>query len=894
MNEDSEIILKRKIRIFVATVAFAVAAISIGNFAAGYRQTLKTAERTTAGNARALSEHAESAIAESDLVLNDIIHELSLHETADRIDQQKLYEIITRNSKGAPQIGMVFLVNRDGELFINSSKFPSKKVNVADREYFQFFLQHAEAELYLSNPLFSRLTAQWRFNLVRPLPRRDGRFTGIVAVAFNTSYFRNFFPPESMGRKGKILLIKDNGSPIVNEPGDKAEYEMNFKDSSLLTHHLPATPSGTYSREIEKSVFGDSIISYQRLQRFPVTAVVSMDRNEVLKGWYRHTVPSALMLFALISSAILFVRILFKHLDRLSLSKKTVSYQQHKIESRLKIFESIANGIELPKVLEQIALMIEYEIPGALCSILLADEKGEKLRHGAAPNLPDFYNRAVDGLPIAPRMGSCGTAAFTRKRVVVENINTHPYWKGFSPAREAGLNSCWSEPIITTADELLGTFAIYHKVEKAPAEGDIHLIETASQLCAIVIGRVRQEDAKNKLEAKLLHMQKIDAVGQLAGGIAHDFNNLLTPIIAYSEMLACTFEHDEKNRRKAENILSAAHKAKDLTHQLLSFGRKQNLLIEPHDLNEIVRSFQEIMRRTIKASISITMNLAEPHALVSVDRGQIEQILLNLAINAQDAIQGKGQISIETGHILLDEEYVRLHPGMNSGRHILLAFSDTGSGMSKDLIKHIFEPFFTTKPVGHGTGLGLAMVYGIVKQHGGYINLLSKEGEGTTFIIYLPEFSGTDIVPIRDLPTSASALPDLSTPSHRSILLVEDNDSVREMMAELLKSRGYDVLEAASPLTAIQLAAESGNRIDLLVSDVVMPEMNGMELYEKISESRGGVPVLFVSGYASDAVASDDFRVDEMNFLSKPFATEKFLKRVQMILENSQRSSSET
>jgi signal transduction histidine kinase/ActR/RegA family two-component response regulator len=768
---------------------------------------------------------------------------------------------------------------------MNSNSFPPKQVDVADREYLRHFSTHPETELYISDPLFSRLTSQWRFNLMRPIRGKDNSIDSLISVAFNTDYFKNFFPQESMGKEGKILLIKENGLSIVNEPGGEAEYKFNFSKTPLFATYLPQKPVGTYSMESGIIHPEPRIVSYHRLKRFPVVAVVSIDKNEVLSAWYRRTVSTVLLLAALSAAAIFLVRMLFKHLDHLLLSQTTISDQQQQLKTRLNLLEHIATGAELSTILDQVVLMVEAECPGALCSILLADEAGERLRHGSAPSLPDFYNKAVDGLPIGPRVGSCGTAAYSRKRVVVEKIEGHPYWKGFTLAGEAGLKSCWSEPIISSAQELLGTFAIYHKEEKSPDDKALHLIESAAHLAAIAIGRVRQEEARQKLESKLLHMQKIEAIGQLAGGVAHDFNNLLTPIIAYADMLCHSLRHDENDRRKAENILSAGHKAKELTQKLLSFGRKQNLLMEPHDLNEIVQSFQDIMRRTIRENITISLSLAEPNALVSVDRGQIEQILLNLLVNAQDAIEGKGDIRIETGHVLLDDEYARLHPGMRSGRHILLAFTDTGCGMSEELVKHVFEPFFTTKPVGHGTGLGLATVYGIVKQHNGYIKVSSKEEVGTAFIIYLPQFTGESAVAPAHAQASAQH-PEPLESGRKTILLVEDNVMVREMMGEILNNSGYRVLEAESPAIAIKIASIPETSIDLLVSDVIMPEMNGRELYEIISKGRVALPVLFVSGYTSDILDQEKLTVNEINFLSKPFSVEQFLKQVTQMLQH--------
>jgi signal transduction histidine kinase/CheY-like chemotaxis protein len=531
--------------------------------------------------------------------------------------------------------------------------------------------------------------------------------------------------------------------------------------------------------------------------------------------------------------------------------------------------------------LELIVHFIEQENPGSLCSVLLANEDGTRLIHGAAPSLPVEYNNAVNGLRIAKGMGSCGTAAFLRKRVVVEEIESHPFWKGFKPARDAGLHSCWSEPIVLANGDLLGTFAMYYREARSPQEKEIKSIESAAFLASIAIGRVREEDLRRKLEEQLVQIQKIEAIGQLAGGIAHDFNNLLTPILIYGEMLKNGLPNEHVLVRRVEGVLSAAHKAKDLTQKLLSFGRKQLLNMDVLDLNEVITSFREIMRRTIRENITIDMKLAPGDVRIVADRSQLEQVLLNLVVNAQDAISGVGTISISTGHVLLDDEYVRQHPGMLPGNYILMAFKDDGCGMDDNTLRHIYEPFFTTKPVGHGTGLGLATVYGIIKQHNGYIAVQSHLGEGTTFLTYLP-ITTEQIQPVEN-----SGTPTLNrhhNANTATVLLVEDNDMVREMAKDLLESEGHSVLVADSPVNALTLEQSHPGTINLLLTDVVMPDMSGMELYEIISERRTGLSVLYISGYASDVALHNGVLVEEVNFLKKPFTVEQFRDRVKQVL----------
>jgi CheY-like chemotaxis protein len=259
----------------------------------------------------------------------------------------------------------------------------------------------------------------------------------------------------------------------------------------------------------------------------------------------------------------------------------------------------------------------------------------------------------------------------------------------------------------------------------------------------------------------------------------------------------------------------------------------------------------------------------------------MEQVLLNLTVNAQDAIEDNGTISISTGHVLLDDGFVRQHPGMGSGSYILLEFKDTGCGMDSETLRHIYEPFFTTKSVGHGTGLGLATVHGIIKQHKGYITARSRVGHGTSFVIYLPATTEKDGT-TEAAPLAVPGRPD--NPATATILLVEDNQMVREMAVELLESNGFTVLAADSPLQAQEIDQAYDGVIDLMISDVIMPQMNGMELYGILQKRHPGMPVLYISGYTSDVVVHDDTREEEIMFLKKPFTAEQFLERVRRSL----------
>lgn len=380
------------------------------------------------------------------------------------------------------------------------------------------------------------------------------------------------------------------------------------------------------------------------------------------------------------------------------------------------------------------------------------------------------------------------------------------------------------------------------------------------------------------LERQILQQQKLESIGLLAGGIAHDFNNLLVPIFGCAEIINLRHSSDEKTAGNSATILNAAEKAKDLVSRLLSFSRQQTIKIETVDLNEIIAAFMVIMQRTIRENIEIKLHLSAEPCVVLADITQIEQALLNLAVNAQDAINGTGIITIETGHLFFDHEHCLRHPGTIAGSHVMIAFSDTGSGIDEAILPYIFDPFFTTKPIGHGTGLGLSTIFGVVKQHKGSIDVNSRTGAGTTFKLFFPEKTGKDV--IQEISTVSKDSDTLIG----TILVVEDNQMVLAMVREMLEGAGHRVITAEEPFQALESVLSCKEHIDLLISDVVMPQMNGPELFERISEHLPEIKVLFMSGYAGVVIAHSGHLEEEANYISKPFTTEAFIGKVSEIM----------
>jgi PAS domain S-box-containing protein len=380
------------------------------------------------------------------------------------------------------------------------------------------------------------------------------------------------------------------------------------------------------------------------------------------------------------------------------------------------------------------------------------------------------------------------------------------------------------------------------------------------------------------LATQLLQSQKMEAVGQLAGGVAHDFNNLLTVMTSYSGMLLQELPNDDPMRSDVHEILRAAERAADLTRQLLAFSRQQVLEPQELDLNTVVGGIEKMLRRLLRADVRLETSLAPMLGRVHADPGQLEQVIVNLAVNARDAMPAGGELTIETAEVQLDAEYARLHPDVVPGTYVMLAVSDTGAGMDAATQARVFEPFFTTKQIGQGTGLGLSTVYGIVKQSGGHVWVYSEVGIGTTFKVYLPR-------------EAASAAEPASSDAHlvvqggtETVLLVEDEDQVRQAAKRILERAGYTVLAAASGSEALRLSSAHLAPIDLLLTDMVMPNMSGSELAARFRELRPKASTAFMSGYAEDAVLRRVVFEPGTVFVEKPFTPEGLTTKVRQAL----------
>ncbi len=668
----------------------------------------------------------------------------------------------------------------------------------------------------------------------------------------------------------------------------------------------------------------------------------------------------------------------------------------------------LVNGKPLEDVLTTLVLNIEHQSGGMLGSILLLlHEDAPRLYCGAAPSLPPEYNAVVEGFRAGPVAGSCGTAAHFKKRIVVENIATDPLWAQIRrEALKHGLQACWSQPIVNSTGDVLGTFALYYHKPRRPTDDELGLIDSFADIAALAIERKRAEEALRKserhnraliehapycihqidlngrlismnaaglqmmdvadekrivgmryldvvsqndrpriqalldaamqgeasefefrstdgtmfassfipifdddrqvnrlmgltqditerrrveeerlvLESQLRQSHKMEAVGQLAGGVAHDFNNLLTAILGNAETLLRTLEQSgqpdltEKFESGIKEIQLAGNHAATLTRQLLAFSRREILRPELIDPRVALREMNALLSRLVSEQIELDVLIGDQVSMIHADSGQLEQIVMNLVVNGADAMPNGGPLQIKLEDM---ELYGRPVPGFEDavpGRYVQLSVTDRGTGMSPETIERMFEPFFTTKPVGKGTGLGLSMVYGIVKQSKGFIQVESSVGTGTTFRVCFPAIDHGETLETSMTPTEKKR-------SEASILICEDESMVRSVMCKALAAAGYSVIESEDGRSALEAALQHDSPIELLITDVVMPGLNGSELAEKLVEIHPNVRVLFVSGYSADHLDVRGIECGATQLLQKPFGPSTLVERVRSMID---------
>jgi signal transduction histidine kinase/CheY-like chemotaxis protein len=504
------------------------------------------------------------------------------------------------------------------------------------------------------------------------------------------------------------------------------------------------------------------------------------------------------------------------------------------------------------------------------------------------------------------RVLQCALDALSAQIAIVDGaskiISVNAPWRAFAsalPWQDAGIGqsylTIWEQTFATGLDDapriLQGVRGVIEGATALFAADYPTRIDNAMRWFSLVATRfsdrgvplvaIEQEDitARKQLEHQFQQSQKMEAIGQLAGGVAHDFNNLLTVIGGYAEMLCEVLPPDDTRCQDVKEIIRAADTASALTRQLLTFSRRQVSQPKVVEVNSVVAELDNMLRRLIGEDIAYATVLAPDVGRIYADPSQLQQILMNLAVNARDAMPKGGKLTVETANAFLDVSYASAHSGVASGRYVMLAVTDSGSGMDAQTQSRIFEPFFTTKGPGKGTGLGLSTVYGIAQQSKGHIGVYSELGHGTTFRVYFPRVDSAPLAESKRAPAMTMR------PRSQTVLVVEDNDAVRAMLGRILRGAGYNVLEASHPNRAREICGQPAVSIQLLLSDVIMPNMNGVELVAELRATRPDMRAILMSGYSGAAMTSHGQIPSDVAFLEKPFTPDSVLAKIRSALD---------
>ncbi|GBE27734.1 blue-light-activated protein [bacterium BMS3Bbin03] len=683
-----------------------------------------------------------------------------------------------------------------------------------------------------------------------------------------------------ISRNGAKRSIEDSAAPIINDKGDVLGVVLDFRDVS--------------ERKKNEKILHNSEMKFKSIFQASNDGIIITDASEKINSCNE----AALKIFGyteeeLLDKPISFLMPALRNLIHKNKPKSEDSFKHIDLIGKMLEIEGLKKGeTDFPI---EVSITSRRTDEGNFLSFTIRDITERKNAELELKKERDFISAVLDTdgvlVIVLDNFGNLVRANRTWKEVTGYDLTKHKNEKF---------------ELLLRSDEEMKQFKIImdkiyntgksgkHEVALTTKEGDSRQIlwsyasiYNAKGEIDYIVGTGLDVTDLRKVEQQLRQAQKMDAIGKLAGGIAHDFNNLLTAINGYSDLILESMDTTNEFFEDIKEIRKAGYRAADLTHQLLAFSRRQMLDMKIINLNEVLQNMDKMLRRIIGENINLNYILSEDLFPIKTDISQIDQIILNLAVNARDAMPDGGRLTIETANVRLDKNYSNKHFAMKPGEYVMLAISDTGIGMTKEVEERLFEPFFTTKDVGKGTGLGLSTVYGIVKQFNGFIWVYTEPGEGTTFKIYLPK------VEVKTKPADGMDEFQAIHYGSETILLVEDEKFVRDFVAQTLTKNGYTIIKAASAKEAIKIAEEADNTIDMLLTDVIMPDMSGKELEDYLRSTGKHLKTLFMSGYTDQAIVHHGILNENIEFMQKPFSPATLLRKVRKVLDGAQPIPSE-
>ena len=717
-----------------------------------------------------------------------------------------------------PFLRSLWLLDAEGRIVFNSSgRYLGD--DVADRPFFTHHRDDPAAEFAIHVPVKSRATGQWYMTLTRPWRHADGSLAGVIVATPERSYFEATWSPEEIGDASSVALFHRDGVLLLRSPYQEEAMGRRFDQSPLFAELLPESPQGTFQNT--SVVDGlQRLLAYRTLSAYPeLVIVVGQPLEQVLAPWRRHvTIASGIWLAGAVTA-----------LAGMGMMSRWLGASEDRLASARQLNQRIfETTVDLILVSDSRGNL--YEVSPSVQSIL-----GYRPEEMVGRNAIDFiYPPDLEVTRAQMRSG--------RRDRAIRRFDTR----------------------------------YQHK------DGHIVLLSWAgtwSEAAQRHFFTGRDMTERHAIEEQLRQSQKMEAVGQLTGGVAHDFNNLLTVIVGNADSLVHALEDEPELQGLAEMTANAALRGAELTHSLLAFARKQPLEPRVIDINALVSEMEPLLRRTLGENVSIDMRRSPDLSASLIDPAQLEVALLNLVVNARDAMPEGGRLIIETANVELEEDYAWQNPGLKPGFYVLLSVADSGSGMPPEIVARAFDPFFTTKEIGKGTGLGLSMVYGFVKQSNGHIKVYSEAGHGTTMKLYLPRVAGSGV-----RVSGRSPVPEVRGGSE-TVLVVEDDAGVREYVERQLRSLGYGVHCARDGEEALALLQQL-DQVDLLFTDVVIPgPLNGPRLAEAARRLRPGLKVVFTSGYAENAIVHQARLDAGVDLLNKPYRRQDLAAKLRKVLD---------
>lgn len=766
--------------------------------------------RQASNLARALADHADRSIGEVSQALAAVAEPIARIDDLAGADEYMLHQMLRGRLRLVPQVKAAYVLDRNGRAVATSLYFPEQRIDLSDREYFVANRDAPAGGPFVGNLITSRTTGDKFVTISRRIEGTDRTFRGVIVGGLDPRYFSEIYGSYEIGARGKISLVLAAGNVVARMPFDEAALGGKMHAFETIARPIAANRSAV----ILDSPGDDGvprILAARRAEKAPVIAVVALARDEILAPWRRDAFWQAAA--ALVASAVvlLLTLLVLRHIGRLRRSETHLRERSALLRS---VFESLGEGV------------VVVDRGGRYAAV---NPAAERILGRSAPEL------------VGQRVG--GTALY-------------------APGGHTAL-APEDRPLARLARGESGTAE--YLVQRPDGSEHRRVAITTQKLAgdAGAVAVLRDETDKRKLEELLHRAQRIEALGKLTGGVAHDFNNLLLVIIGSTEALVQSLADRPDLRRHADTAMKAADRAAELTRQLLAFGRRQTLVPTNVDVSQLVGRMAGMLGRVLGANIAVELQLDPAAGAARADAAQIEVAVINLAANARDAMPKGGTLTIATREVVIGNEEAARIPDASPGRYVLIAVSDTGTGMAPEVAERAFEPFFTTKPVGAGTGLGLSSVYGFVTQSGGHIRLESEPGRGTTVRLYLPSADSTAA------PAAAATDAPLRRGRGETILLVEDDAAIRAFALERLRALGYNVVEAEDARMALDILT-AGAAVDLLFTDILMPgAMNGTELADAARAVRPDLGVLFTSGYADKSLGAGALR--DAKVLSKPY-----------------------